>query len=118
MAFLGDVTGYLIDRDGNQYEIKRALVTTAAAGNTALVAAVTGKKIRLIAYQISAVSANNVKFQRGTTDVIPLHYMAATSTVFAPPDVHGYAETAVTEALNINLSAATSVTCLARYIEV
>ena len=118
MAFMGEVTGSLISADGATYEVKRAFVTTAASGNTAVVAAVTGKKIRVLGYTLSAVSANNVKFQRGTTDVIPLHYMGATSTVSVPYDGHGHCETAVTEALNVNLSAATSVSCLVRYIEV
>ncbi len=116
--FMGEVTGYIIDRDGSQYEVKRAIVTASAAGNTAVVAAVADRKIRVISYILSAVTANNVKFQRATTDITPLHYMPATSTVVAPQNKHGYAETAVNEALNINLSAATAVGCLVCYIEV
>lgn len=118
MAFMGDVTGYLIGPDGSQYEVKRAFITATAIGNTPAVAAVTGKKIRVLGYTLSAVSANNVKFQRATTDITPLHYMGATSSVPVPYDPNGHCETAITEALNLNCSAATAVGCLVRYIEV
>ncbi len=116
--FNGNVTGYFIDRDGSHYEVKRAFITASAIGNTQVVAAIADRKIRVLGYTLSAVAANNVKFQRGATDVTMLHYMPATATVVAPLDNHGYADTAVNEALNINLSAATAVGCLVRYIEV
>lgn len=118
MAFFRDVTGVIIDGDGAVYSVKQAFATPTVIGNTQVVAAVTDKKIRVLRYTLSAVGANNVKFQSATSDICPLHYMAATSTVNVMPDVHGHFETAVAAALNANLSAATAVGVLVTYIEV
>lgn len=88
---------------------QRAIFTASAIGNTAAIAAVAGQVIRVKAIVISAVTANNVKFQSNTTDVTGLHYLGATATVVLPYSPGGWFETAAGEALNVNLSAATAV---------
>jgi hypothetical protein len=60
------------------------IVNTAAAGDTTLVAAVTGKKIRVKKFQLvnGVATANNVKFRTGTTDLhaaLPLPLAAGLS---------------------------------------
>jgi len=91
-----------------------AAINASAAGDTAVVAAVTtpgNKKIRVKRLVLSALAANNVKLRSGTTDITGLIYMPATSTVpvVANGDRDWLFETAAGQALNVNLSAATAV---------
>jgi hypothetical protein len=93
------------------------IVNTAAAGDTTLVAAVTGKKIRVKKFQLvnGVATANNVKFRTGTTDLhaaLPLP-LAPGLSVEAEDDGDGpddfLFETAAGALLAINLSNATGV---------
>jgi hypothetical protein len=53
------------------------VITSAGSGDNTLVAAVTGKKIRVHGYELSASAAVNAKFRSGTTDLTGLIYLAA-----------------------------------------
>jgi hypothetical protein len=90
-----------------------AAIAASSSGDNALVAAVTGKKIRVHAYELSASGAVNAKFRSGTTDVTGLIYLAAAGSsadgVEADKDPDGLFETAVSTALNLNLSGAVAV---------
>jgi hypothetical protein len=100
-----------------------AVVNTAAAGDTTVVAAVTGKKIRVKAFQLAnqVATANNVKLRSGTTDLhaaIPLP-LAVGGSLSAQDDGDGpddfLVETTAGALLAINLSAATGVTGVLTY---
>jgi hypothetical protein len=95
-----------------------AIVNTAAAGDTTVVAAVTGKKIRVKAFQLAnqVATAQAVKLRSGTTDLfaalaLPLAIglpLDAADDGDGPDDF--LVETAAGSLLAINLSAATAVT--------
>jgi hypothetical protein len=90
-----------------------APITASAAGDTTLVAAVAGKKIRVKrAVLINQVAtANNVKFRTGTTD---LHNAIGLPLAIGPgislDGLGDELQTAAGALLAINLSAASAVT--------
>lgn len=88
--------------------VRRTGVTTAVAGATELVAAEAGRRIRVLGLISVTTAANSIKFQSATTDITALFPLAANGGFTLPFTEHGWCETAVGEALNINLSAATS----------
>lgn len=87
--------------------VKDAFVNTAATGNTALVAAITGKKIRVLSVIVFTTLANTIKFQSATTDISATFPLAANGNIISEVS-DGLFETAVGEALNVNLSVATA----------
>ena len=98
---------------------KFAVITASATGATAVVAAVSGKKIRVIAWDVVANDAVNFKWQSASTDKTGLYYMAGQGGGVARSyNPAGYFETAATEALNINLSTAVAVGGSLVYVEV
>lgn len=107
--------------DGTQLTPKFAKVQLSASGE--LVAAVTGKKIRVLQYKLMANGAVNTKFQGdsgGTpVDLTGLSYFAAAgsgeSVGFSPV---GLFETASGKNLYLNLSASTAVGGFITYVEV
>jgi hypothetical protein len=93
------------------------IVNVSAAGDTTIIAAVTGKKIRVKAFQLvnGVATANAVKFRSGTTDLmtaLPLPLVVGGDTS-AQDDGDGpddfLFETAAGALLALNLSAATAV---------
>jgi hypothetical protein len=102
---------------GVSYTVKRAAVALSATG--AAVAAVTGKKVRVIFAWLTGNGAVNVKWQSATTDLTGLEYIdAAGKGMVLPPNPYGWCETASAEALNLNLSASVAVGGLVGYVEV
>lgn len=101
--------------------ISFASINLSAAGVTTLVAAVPGKKIRVLSYLLSAQSANaavNVQLRSGTTVLAELRELDGTTVSYAG-NLEGPAfETAAGEALNANLSVNKIVTGHLSYIEV
>lgn len=97
---------------------KFASITASASGDTAVVAGVGAKKIRVVSYVLTANGAVNAKFRSGTSDISGLEYLAANGGVAAPYNPHGHFETAVATALNINLSGAVAVGGHLTYVEV
>jgi hypothetical protein len=100
---------------------KFAKISVSSSGANTIVAAVTSKKIRVLAWDIVANAAVNFKWQsHGTpTDLTGLYYMAGqgngVARAFCPV---GYFETLVGEALDINLSGAVAVGGVLTYVEV
>jgi hypothetical protein len=99
--------------------IKRASVEATASGSTQVAAAVPGQKLRVVGAIVGPVSAAvATKFQSAATDITPAAQNAANGgwqCNFWP----GYlCETAVGEALNVNLSANATVPVMVTYIEV
>jgi|WetSurMetagenome_2_1015567.scaffolds.fasta_scaffold1305328_2 hypothetical protein len=99
-------------------DVKYAPIVASASGNTSVVAAVAGTKIRVIAYNYMANGTVNVKFQSATTDKTGLSYLIANTGKVCPFNPAGWFETAVGEALNINLSASIAVGGELVYVEV
>lgn len=85
---------------------KFASIVASTSGNTAVVAAVTSKKIRVLALCFTINGAVNVKWQSNTTDKTGLFYGdAAGKGKVLPFNPLGWFETVAGETLNINLSA-------------
>lgn len=84
-----------------------ATVDTAASGDTAIVAAVTNKKIRVCNYALVAASAVSAKWRSNTTDLTGAMPFAANGGISCPGSSDSvWLETARGEALNLNLSGA------------
>jgi hypothetical protein len=93
-------------------------LTSAASGANALVAAVAGCKYRVLSAAIVTTLANSVKFQSAANDISALWPLGANGGIVLPFNEHGWFETNVNEALNINLSAATSTGVQIQYIRI
>jgi hypothetical protein len=95
-----------------------AVVDAAASGNNTLVAAVTGKRIRVTALLLVSAGTVNATFQSGAggtalTGAMPL---VANAQINVPGIPHGMFETAVGALLNLNLSAAIAVRGFLKYV--
>lgn len=97
---------------------KRAKISASASGATPIVAAVPGKRIRVVSYLLSANADVNAKFQSASTDLTDWLYMGAKGGNGAAFSLAGHFETAAAEALNINLSGAVAVGGFLTYTEV
>lgn len=89
--------------------ILRSYANPASLGSNALIAAVPGRRIRVISASVVAAGAVAVKFLTGSTDLSSLKSLAANGGFVLPFNEHGWYETAVGEALNLNLSGAVAV---------
>lgn len=100
---------------------KFAKIAVSSSGANTIVAAVTGKKIRVLAWDTVANAAVNFKWQSHVTptDLTGLYYMAGqgngVARAFNPV---GYFETIAGEALDLNLSGAVAVGGVLTYVEV
>jgi hypothetical protein len=99
---------------------KFAAIAASSSGNNTLIAAVTSKKIRVLAVAFMANGTVNAKFQSGAggTDLSGLFYMVANTGAALPYNPAGWFETASNTLLNLNLSAAIAVGGCITYIEV
>lgn len=99
---------------------KYAAIAASSSGNNTLIAAVTSKKIRVLALSMIANGTVNVKFQTGAggTDLTGLYYLLANTGAVLPFNPAGWFETASAALLNANLSAAIAVGGSITYIEV
>jgi len=99
---------------------KFAVINAAASGDQTLVAAVTAKKIRVLAVMLVAAGTVNVRFESGAsgtalTGQMELTAQAGFTLPFSPV---GWFETAAATLLNLELSAAVSVDGCLVYVEV
>jgi hypothetical protein len=99
---------------------KYAIIDAAGSGNNTLVAAVTGKKIRVLAFVMVGAGIVNVAFQSGAggTALSGAMPLIANSVVFGSYNPLGWFETAAAALLNLNLSAAIGVRGMLTYVEV
>lgn len=88
--------------------VRRKGQTATNSGATAVVAAEAGRRIRVLGMIVVSTTANSIKLQSDTTDITGLFPLAANGGFTLPFNEHGWCETASGEALNINMSAATS----------
>lgn len=100
--------------------LKTAVVTAvanpSAIGQTAVVAAVAGAAIRVVGLIAMSTVANNIKFQSNSTDISALFPLGANGGMVLPFNEHGWFQTNIGEALNINMSAATATGVQVQYI--
>ena len=108
--------------DSLVYTVKTARLRATASGNTQLIAAVVGSKIRIIAYAVGPVSAAvvvTIQDAAGTPVVMVGPHDCATNggivnAVYKETDQEGTVSTAI----NVNLSLAANVTVAVSYVEV
>jgi hypothetical protein len=103
--------------DGNLLTIKKIPVAVSASGT--LIAAVSGKMIRVIAFALTSSGTVNVKFQSHVTgDLTGLFYEIANTGFVLSPNTWGWFETVAGEALDISLSAGIPVGGVLTSVEV
>jgi hypothetical protein len=100
--------------------LKTAHVTTfinpSASGATAIIAAIPGAAIRVLGVGIVSTLANSVKFQSNSTDISATWPLGANGGIVLPFNEHGWCQTAIGEALNINMTVATATGIHISYI--
>lgn len=107
-----------IGLDGVELVPKYAIISDAASGSNEVVAAVTGKKIRVLAYTLITDDAVTATWRSAANAISGAMEFAANggaSPAFCPV---GHFETVAGEALNINLSGAVGVRGHLTYVEV
>ena len=100
--------------------VKRAAIDAASSGNNTLVAAVTGKKIRVLALAITMTgTAVTIRFEDGAGGTALPGQMQPTQgqTVTLPFNPVGWFETSAATLLNLELGGAQSVDGVLVYIE-
>ncbi|MFN7882238.1 MAG: hypothetical protein ACK5PF_04400 [bacterium] len=90
-------------------------ITPASAGQTLVVAAPTGMSIRVISAAVVASGAVTVQFQSAANAITPVWALGANGGLVLPFNEHGWFQTNVGEALNINLGGAVSTGVLINY---
>lgn len=93
-----------------------AVVSVASSGNNEIVAAVSGRRIRVLGYVIVSSGAVNAKWRSASTDLSGAMSMVDGEAIQAPPVPatigyipDGWFMTAPGEALNLNLDGAVQV---------
>src|SRR5215467_7752716 len=106
-------SGMIQDENGNALTVLRAFADPAGSGDNQVVAAVAGKIIRVLAATLmnNVATAQNARFRSATNSISALIGLGAVANgiFYYEYCVHGWFQTNVGEALNINLSAATAV---------
>jgi hypothetical protein len=98
-----------------------AAVDVAAAGDNTLVAAVAGKRIRVLALHLTASGgANTIRLESAASGTALTGQMdlAADGQLNLPYNPAGWCQTVAAELLNLELSAATSVDGAITYVTV
>lgn len=95
-------------------------IVASASGATTIINAVASKKIRVLALQLVANAAVNVKWQSHATptDITGLAYLATNGGLVLPFNPVGWFQTLTGEALDINLSGAVAVGGSITYVTV
>lgn len=115
------VSGYLVDVNGVLLQVKHAVISASSSGDNTLVAAVTGKKLRVLSYSFVVTGAVTVRFESaaGGTALTGQMPFAAAGDCWSPGyDPHGHFETVAGELLNLELSGAVAVNGHLSYVEV
>lgn len=101
-------------------EVQRVAISVTATDNT-LVAAVTGRRIRVVScVLVASGGANSVRFESaaGGTALTGVMDLAADGQLILPQNMAGWFHTVAAELLNLELSAATLVAGVLNYVEV
>lgn len=101
--------------------VYRAAVSAAGSGNNTLVAAVTGKKIKVLSLVLVAASAVTVRLESGASGTALTGVMSLTANgglqLVLPPTLQGFGwvETAQAVLLNLELGGAVQVSGMLTY---
>lgn len=103
-----------------QTDAKYAIIDAALSGNNTIVAAVTGKKIRVLAYVLVASAAVTARFESAADGTALTGQMQVGANGIVPSGYNplGHFETVAGELLNLELSGAISVDGHVTYVEV
>jgi len=115
------LTGFNSDSrtaSGDTYTVKWSAINATASGDTTVVAAVTGKKIRVVNLMLTTSAAISIAWKSGANTLISGMAFAANGGINGERLFGYFMETNATEALIINLSAAANVRGSLSYIEV
>jgi hypothetical protein len=96
--------------------IKSTFVNAASLGSNTILSAAPGMSIRVIDVAVVSTLANNVKFQSAANDISALFPLGANGGLVLPFNEHGWFQTNIGEALNVNLSVATPTGVHINYI--
>lgn len=96
---------------------KTAVVNPSTATDTAVVAAISGKVIKVHAVTIVTTLANSVSFKSATTAISAVSPLAANGGMVLPFNENGWFKTVAGEALNFTTTAATACGCTVVYSE-
>ena len=117
---MASTTEYLMGAGSEQVllTIGRDAVSGASSGNNTIVAASSGKKIRVLGLSLSAAGAVTAKFQSGAggTDLTGAWTLATGTPLTLGYNPLGWFETDASALLNMVLSGAVSVTGVIVYI--
>lgn len=122
---MSERSGIITLENGNTVLVKRAPIAAATSGANTLLAAVTGKKIRILSLAMIGAGAVNAYFTSaaagavifgGSTNKITV--AAAGDGFVLPHNPDGWFETVAGELLNLNLSGAVAVSGGFTYCEV
>ena len=114
----GGISGEVLLPDGGRRTVKYAFANATGLGDTAVVAAVAGRKIRVLAYAFHAITAVAAHLRSATTPISATLNLGVTGGHVRPESRHGWVETVAGQALNVNLSAAVATGVDVTYIEV
>ena len=109
-----EISGGIVTSSGLT-TVKRAFATGATIDTHQLVAAVAGKKIRVLSAVLTTVDGLNLTFESGSTTISP--NIAAAGAIL-PHNPHGWFQTATGEALGFAIDAAESTSVGITYAEV
>lgn len=101
-------------------DIKRAVIDHAASGNNTIVAAVAGKRIRVLSLLMFSAGSVTARFESGAdgTALTGQMTLAASSMITLDFSPAGHFETVAGDLLNLELSAAVSVDGVLTYMEI
>ncbi len=99
---------------------KSVAIAASATGSNTIIAAVSGKKIRVLACAMISSGVVNAKFRDGAagSDKTGLFYLVANTGLVLPFNPSGWFETTANTLLSLDLSAAIAVGGVLTYIEV
>lgn len=99
---------------------KYAAIDVASSGDNTLVAAVAGKKIRVLSLYLVAAGAVTVRFESGAggAALTGQSSLAANGGLVLPFNADGWFETAAATILNLELGGAVSVDGCLTYVEI
>jgi hypothetical protein len=106
-------------RQAHKRSIQYAAVSAASSGNNTIVAAVAGKRIRVLSCFLVADDAVTAKFQSGAggTDLTGAASLAANGGYVLPFNEGGWFQTGINTLLNLSLGGAVGVRGAISYIE-
>ncbi len=116
-----DLSGAVYKSYDSPLQVKYAVIDAATSGDNTIVAAVTGKKIRVLSgYWTMTGTLVTIRWESGAggTALTGQATMLAGHTTVLPYNPHGWFETAASTLLNLELGGAQSVDGAITYCEV